>query len=65
MATPSVPGGGVVGDYLNQVSFVFTWILGQLTQLISFILDNPFLAVSMVLFMCGAVISFYVRIKNS
>ena len=65
MATPSVPGGGVVDDYLNQVSFVFTWILGQLTQLIAFILDNPFLAVSMVLFMCGAVISFYVRIKNS
>ena len=65
MATPSVPGGGVVTEYLQQVSFVFTWILGQITQLIGFILDNPFLAVSLVLFMCGAVISFYVRIKNS
>ena len=52
-------------EYLNQVSQVFTWILGQLTELITFILGNPFLAVSMVLFMCGAVISFYVRIKNS
>ena len=54
-----------MADYLNQVSQVFTWILGQLTELITFILGNPFLAVSMVLFMCGAVISFYVRIKNS
>ena len=52
-------------DYLNQVSTVFTWILGQLTELITFILANPFLAVSLVLFMCGAVISFYVRVKNS
>ena len=64
VATPSQIGGNM-SEYLNQVSFVFTWILGQITQLISFILDNPFLAVSLVLFMCGAVISFYVRVKNS
>lgn len=64
MATPSQIGGSM-SDYLNQVSLVFTWILGQITQLISFILDNPFLAVGLVLFMCGAVISFYVRVKNS
>lgn len=52
-------------EYLNQVSTVFTWILGQITELITFILANPFLAVSLVLFMCGAVISFYARVKNS
>ena len=65
MATPSIPGGGLMESYLNQVSQVFTWLLGQITELISFILDNPFLAVSLVLFMCGAVISFFIRIKNS
>lgn len=51
--------------YLEQVAQVFTWILSQITVLITFILGNPFLAVSLVLFMCGAVISFFVRIKNS
>ncbi len=54
-----------MADYLAQVTTVFTWILERLTQLITFILGNPFLAVSLVLFMCGAVISFYARIKNS
>lgn len=52
-------------EYLGQVATVFTWILTHITELITFILGNPFLAVSLVLFMCGAVISFYVRIKNS
>lgn len=52
-------------DYLAQVTTVFTWILQSITTLITFILGNPFLAVSLVLFMCGAVISFYARIKNS
>lgn len=52
-------------EYLGQVTTVFTWILTSITQLITFILGNPFLAVSLVLFMCGAVVSFYVRIKNS
>lgn len=52
-------------SYLAQVAEVFTWILTEITELITFILGNPFLAVSLVLFMCGAVISFFVRIKNS
>lgn len=72
MAFPSLaaegdtPSGGVtMASYLEQVGTVFTWILTQITALISFILGNPFLAVSLVLFMCGAVISFYARIKNS
>lgn len=57
--------GGKMTAYLEQVATVFTWILTHITELITFILGNPFLAVSLVLFMCGAVISFYVRIKNS
>ncbi len=52
-------------SYLEQVTQVFTWLLTNITSLITFILGNPFLAVSLVLFMCGAVISFYARIKNS
>lgn len=52
-------------SYLGQVTTVFEWILARITQLITFILGNPFLAVGLVLFMCGAVISFYARIKNS
>lgn len=52
-------------SYLSQVAEVFTWILSQITALISFILGNPFLAVSLVLFMCGAVVSFFIRIKNA
>lgn len=54
-----------MSSYLAQVAGVFTWILSQITVLITFILGNPFLAVSLVLFMCGAVISFFIRIKNS
>lgn len=54
-----------MSDYLNQVGTVFTWLLSEITELITFILGNPFLAVSLVLFMCGAVVSFFVRIKNS
>lgn len=59
-------GGGVtMATYLDQVGQVFTWILTHITELITFILGNPFLAVSLVLFMCGAVISFFIRIKNA
>ena len=54
-----------MANYLAAVGQVFTWILSQITVLITFILGNPFLAVSLVLFMCGAVISFFIRIKNS
>ena len=61
----SEPSGNAMSEYLEQVGTVFTWILGQITELITFILGNPFLAVSLVLFMCGAVISFYVRVKKS
>ena len=64
MATPSTPNG-IMTDYLGQVSTVFGWMLQQISSLIGFILGNPFLAVSLVLFMCGAVVSFYIRIKNS
>ena len=52
-------------DYLNSVGTVFTWLLTEITELITFILGNPFLSVSLVLFMCGAVISFFIRIKNA
>lgn len=54
-----------MSSYLAQVAEVFTWILSQVTALITFILGNPFLAVSLVLFMCGAVVSFFIRIKNA
>ena len=60
-----VTEGSFMTDYLAQVTTVFTWLLTSITSLITFILGNPFLAVSLVLFMCGAVVSFYVRIKNS
>lgn len=55
----------IMTAYLEQVGTVFTWILGEITELITFILGNPFLAVGLVLFMCGAVISFFIRIKNA
>lgn len=60
-------GGAAVTmtTYLEQVGTVFTWLLTHITELITFILGNPFLAVSLVLFMCGAVISFFIRIKNA
>lgn len=52
-------------SYLSAVTEVFTWILARIAELISFIMGNPFLAVSLFLFMCGAVVSFFIRIKNS
>ena len=58
-------GAATISTYLAQVAEVFTWLLSKITELITFILGNPFLCVSLVLFMCGAVISFYGRIKNS
>lgn len=59
------PSAPTMSSYLAQVADVFTWILARITELITFILGNPFLAVSLVLFMCGAIVSFFVRIKNS
>lgn len=59
------PTAPTMASYLADVGTVFTWILARITDLITFILGNPFLAVSLVLFMCGAVISFFIRIKNS
>ena len=58
-------GDPTMSTYLAQVAQVFTWILSKITELITFILGNPFLSVSLVLFMCGAVISFFIRIKNA
>lgn len=59
------PATITITSYLSQVTTVFTWILERIGQLISFIMGNPFLAVSLFLFMCGAVVSFFIRIKNS
>lgn len=59
------PSAPTISSYLDQVGTVFTWLLTNIGSLITFILGNPFLAVGLVLFMCGAVISFYARIKNS
>lgn len=58
-------GDPTMTSYLGQVAEVFTWILKEITELITFIIGNPFLAVGLVLFMCGAVISFFIRIKNA
>lgn len=54
-----------ISSYLAQCGTVFTWLLKEITELIAFIFGNPFLGVGLVLFMCGAVVSFFVRIKNS
>lgn len=54
-----------ISIYLNNVGQVFKWLLATIGTLITFILGNPFLAVSLLLFMAGTVISFYIRIKNS
>lgn len=60
------PEGGItISNYLSSVATVFAWILERITELITFIMANPFLGVSLFLFMCGAVISFFIRIKNS
>lgn len=58
-------GDQTITTYLSAVTEVFTWILARIGELITFIMGNPFLAVSLFLFMCGAVISFFIRIKNS
>lgn len=54
-----------INYYLSFVTQVFSWLLTTIGVLITFILGNPFLAVSLLLFMAGTVISFYIRIKNS
>lgn len=56
--------GGML-SYTSVVSEVFTWIINHIGDLITFILDNAFLSVSLLLFMCGAAISFFVKVKRS
>lgn len=59
---------GIIGlgaDYLNNVRLVFSWILSHITELITFILGNAFLAVGLSLFLAGSVIAFFVRVKRS
>lgn len=67
IGTSFTPNGDIsnIGTYLLDVSRVFSWLLSTIGILITFILGNPFLAVSLLLFMAGTVISFYIRIKNS
>lgn len=67
MAVPAfcADGDPTIQSYLAGVATVFEWILSQLTVLITFIFGNPFLAVSLYLFMAGAVIAFFIRIKNA
>lgn len=55
----------ISNDFLSDVADVFSWILSHIGDLITFILANAFLSVSLLLFMCGAVISFFVRLKRS
>lgn len=54
-----------LSDYLAQVTTVFTWILERIAELIQFIFANPFLAIGLFLFLVGAVIAFFIRIKNA
>lgn len=54
-----------LSTYLAQVATVFQWILTQIGVLINFIFDNPFLAIGLFLFLCGAVVAFFIRIKNA
>lgn len=66
-STPALAaeGDASVTSYLSTVAEVFTWLITQMAALITFILGNPFLSVGLALFMCGAVISFFIRVKNS
>lgn len=52
-------------SYLSSVQQVFSWLLDHVAELITFIMGNVFLAVSLFLFLCGAVISFFVKIKRA
>lgn len=76
VAAPAISAAGYVAafaddptptvtSYLSGVAEVFQWILTQITTLINFIFANPFLAVSLYLFMAGCVIAFFIRIKNA
>lgn len=65
MMVDPAPSAPTMASYLAAVGQVFTWLLTEITELITFILGNPFLAVTLVLFMCGAVVSFFIRIKNA
>lgn len=47
-------------QFLTFVSQIFTFLLSFVSTLITFILGNPFLAVLLVLFLCGTVITFLI-----
>lgn len=51
--------------FLINIKYVFTWLLTNIGLFITFILANAFLSVSLLLFMCGVVVSFFVRVKRS
>lgn len=53
------------GEYLSIIRVVFSWILENITELITFILGNAFLAVGLSLFLAGCVVAFFVRVKRS
>ena len=72
MAFPALASGGDspseaadISSFLDTSSTLFAWILDEMGNLISFVMANPFLAVGLSLFIVGAVIAFFVRIKMS
>ena len=51
-------------DFLNTCTEVLTWLLSSATSLIGTIMNTPFLAIGVVLFVVFSVVTFYHRIKG-
>lgn len=54
-----------VGGLLNLAGQLFTWLITQMTALVSFITDNPIILIGMIIGLAGLVVGMFMRIWHS
>lgn len=54
-----------VGGLLDLAGQLFTWLITQMTALVSFITDNPIILIGMIIGLAGLVVGMFMRIWHS
>lgn len=54
-----------VSGLLELAGQLFTWLITQMTALVSFITDNPIILIGMIIGLAGLVVGMFMRIWHS
>jgi hypothetical protein len=61
----SLSGSIGITDFLSYASSVFTWLMTQMTALVSFISSNPIILLMVIVSLSGLVIAVFSRVFHS